>query len=218
MAESQTNGRGRLGRRWVTPPRSSLTMSVLLRPSGVPVGRWPWLPLIGGLATAAALRTDAGVEATLKWPNDVLVGGHKVGGILVARVEPPGDAPAAVIGIGVNVTQRADELPVSTATSLVLESARTTSRSILARSILRALEGVYGRWASSGGAADPELHHAYTESCSTVGRDVTVTLPDGIQHRGRATGVDGEGQLVVETGSGRRAFAAGDVVHLRGPS
>ena len=101
VAEEQTAGRGRLDRSWVSPPRAGLTFSVLVRPDLPPV-HWPWLPLLAGLAVAEALRARAGVDAVLKWPNDVLVDGRKACGVL-AEVPAPG---AAVLGIGLNVTTR----------------------------------------------------------------------------------------------------------------
>src|SRR6516165_1419427 len=116
MAEAQTAGRGRLGRRWASPPRAGLTFSVLLRPDGVPAALLGWLPLLAGVAAAASVRAVAAVDATLKWPNDVLVGERKLGGILAERT-----GAAVVIGIGINVWQtRADLPPDAAATSLAL--------------------------------------------------------------------------------------------------
>lgn len=116
VAEAQTAGRGRLGRRWASPPRAGLTFSVLLRPDGVPAGLLGWLPLLAGVAAAASVRAVAAVDATLKWPNDVLVGERKLGGILAERA-----GTAVVVGIGVNVWQaRADLPPDAAATSLAL--------------------------------------------------------------------------------------------------
>ena len=109
VAEHQTAGRGRLDRAWETPARSSLTFSVVLRPQ-VPAPEWPWLPLLAGHALVTALR-EIEVPAGLKWPNDVLIGERKVAGILLERVET-GDGPAAVLGIGLNVSTTAEELPV----------------------------------------------------------------------------------------------------------
>ena len=215
FAEHQTAGRGRLDRAWVAPPRSGLTLSVLVRPYDVPVQRWPWIALLTGLAVAAALNTAAGVSATLKWPNDVILGERKVAGILVERVETGPYPAAAVIGIGLNVSMTAAELPVETATSLALERARTTDRSVLARAILRTLEGLLGDWQRSGGDPEGGLLAAYVQACSTIGRYVTVALPGGAEVAGRAVGVDDSGRLAVSTATGRRLFGAGDVVHLR---
>lgn len=114
VAEAQTSGRGRMGRRWISPPRRSLTFSVLLRPA-VPAGLLGWAPLLAGVAVASALERTAGVDARLKWPNDVLVDGAKIAGILAERW-----GNAVVIGTGINVLQQRGELPVPTATSLLV--------------------------------------------------------------------------------------------------
>jgi BirA family biotin operon repressor/biotin-[acetyl-CoA-carboxylase] ligase len=214
VAEHQTAGRGRLDRSWEAPARSAITMSALVRPSGVPASLWPWLPLITGLAVAASLRRAAEVAATLKWPNDVMVRDRKVGGILVERIDSPDAPPAAVIGIGLNVSQRPDELPVPDATSLLIEGAATLDRSVLVKAVLRGLGGLLERWESAeGGVAG--LHEAYVEASSTLGRQVRVSLPGGEVVEGEAVAVDDVGRLVVLTASGERSLGAGDVLHLR---
>jgi BirA family biotin operon repressor/biotin-[acetyl-CoA-carboxylase] ligase len=114
VAEAQTSGRGRMGRRWISPPRRALTFSVLLRPA-VPAGLLGWAPLLAGVAVASALERTAGVDPRLKWPNDVLVDGAKIAGILAERW-----GNAVVIGTGINVLQQRGELPVPTATSLLV--------------------------------------------------------------------------------------------------
>ena len=114
VAEAQTSGRGRMGRRWISPPRRALTFSVLLRPA-VPAGLLGWVPLLAGVAVASALEQAAGVGARLKWPNDVLVDDAKIAGILAERW-----GNAVVIGTGINVLQQRGELPVPTATSLLV--------------------------------------------------------------------------------------------------
>ena len=198
VAEEQTAGRGRLDRTWVSPPRAGLTLSALVRPDLPPV-RWPWLPLLTGLAVATAVREQAELEAVLKWPNDVLVSGRKVCGVL-AEVPEPG---AAVLGIGLNVTTRAAELPHDGATSLELAGASTTDRGTLLRAVLRALALVLS---DVDGARED-----YRRACSTLGAAVRVQLPGGRAVEGRAEAVDDGGRLVV----GGTAYGAGDVVHLR---
>ncbi len=215
VAEHQTAGRGRLDRTWTTPARSGLTLSVLVRPTAVEPGRWPWLPLMVGLVVAASLRDQAGVEAAVKWPNDVIVDDRKVAGILVERVEGAGRAPAAVIGIGLNVSLHEHELPVPTATSLVLEQATMTDRSQLARALLRNFERVYGGWLRAGGDPAQGLQAAYVDACATIGRRVRVELVGGQVATGDAVAVDPLGRLLVRTAQGLQAFGAGDVVHLR---
>ncbi|MGZ4426834.1 MAG: biotin--[acetyl-CoA-carboxylase] ligase [Nocardioidaceae bacterium] len=213
-AEHQTAGRGRLDRVWVTPARAALTFSVLLRPGAVPAARWPWLPLLAGVAAVEGVRRAAGVDAVLKWPNDVLVGDGKLAGILVERVESAG-ALAAVVGIGLNVSSTRAELPVETATSLALEGATSLDRTALLAAILAALRDEYDVWRVARGDPAGSLRPSYTRLCATVGQQVRVALPGGGQLTGEATGVDDGGRLEVATPDGPRVLGAGDVVHLR---
>ncbi|WP_244962998.1 biotin--[acetyl-CoA-carboxylase] ligase [Nocardioides dongkuii] len=211
-AEHQTAARGRLDRTWEAPARSALVFSVLLRPA-VPARSWPWLPLLTGYAVGRALRAR-GYDAGVKWPNDVLLGDRKVAGILVERVESP-VGPAAVVGIGLNVSMTADELPVPTATSLLLAGGTAPDRTELLVDLLAALRTAYDGWQAGGERGDAELRAAYTEACVTVGRDVRVQLPGGADLIGRATGIDPGGRLVVAGPDGPTAVGAGDVVHVR---
>jgi len=215
IAEHQVSGRGRLDRGWEAPARSGLTLSVLLRPDRVELARWPWLPLMCGLAVAAAVRREGAVEAVLKWPNDVLVGDRKLAGILVERVEVVGLTPAAVIGIGLNVSLRAHERPTEQATSMLLERAACTNRTVLAKSVLRNLDGLYQQWSDVAGDADAGLRAAYREACATLGERVSVSLPPGAEVVGTARDFDAGGRLVVATTDGETAIGAGDVLHLR---
>lgn len=215
IAESQTAGRGRLGRVWQSPPRAGLMLSVLLRPEVEPA-RWGWLPLLAGVALADTVRQIAKLDAGLKWPNDLLIGGRKCAGVL-AEVALPG---AVVVGIGLNVTQQADELPTSPtglpATSLLLEGAATVDRTWLATELLLRLRDRYQQWQAAGGDPDRSgLLTAYLSRCTTVGRQVAVLLPGETELVGQASSVDGEGRLVVLSGGQTHRVAAGDVVHLR---
>lgn len=215
VAEHQTAGRGRLDRVWVTPPRSALTFSVLLTPDRVPVARWPWLPLLAGVAVVEGVRRATGLTCTLKWPNDVLLGESKLAGILVERVERPGGA-AAVVGIGLNVSTTSAELPVATATSLALAGATAVDRGDLLVHVLTALGEEYDAWRETSGTAGDRLSAAYLRVCDTVGRQVRVDLPNAQVLTGRATGVDAEGRLEVLTQAGESVvLGAGDVVHVR---
>ena len=191
VAESQTAGRGRLDRGWVSPPRAGLTFSVLLHPEPPLLA---WQSLLGGVAVARAVREVAEVDAVLKWPNDVLVDGKKLCGLL-AEVPVSG---AVVLGIGLNVTTRADELPHDGATSLRLVGAATVDREPLLKAMLRHL-------ARPAGPGD------YRALCSTIGRRVRLELPGGATVEGIADDVDTGGRLIVDG----TAYAAGDVVHLR---
>ncbi|MFI0712052.1 biotin--[acetyl-CoA-carboxylase] ligase [Streptomyces inhibens] len=228
VAEEQSAGRGRLDRTWSAPPRSGLFFSVYLTPR-VPLERWGWLPLLAGVATATALSRTAGIDTALKWPNDLLAnspedsgepgpGGipigaeRKIGGILAERA-----GQGVVIGIGLNVTLTAAELPVPTAGSLTLAGARTTDRDPLLRAVLRSLEHWYGEWQTADG--DPvasRLQEAYVAGCATLGRSVRAELPGGTEVLGEAVAIDGDGRLVLATDDGAaQPVAAGDIVHLR---
>ncbi|MGW2508299.1 biotin--[acetyl-CoA-carboxylase] ligase [Streptomyces scopuliridis] len=218
IAEEQTAGRGRLDRRWSAPARSGLFFSVLLRPGpGVPVHRYGWLPLLTGVAVAAGLARAAGVDTALKWPNDLLVTvdgeERKAGGILAERA---GD-DAVVVGVGVNVSLHAAELPVPAAGSLALANAVSLDRDTLLRGVLRSLEQWYGEWREAGGdPAASRLQEAYAAGCATLGRTVRAVLPGDRELLGEAVAVDGDGRLVVATEDGaRHPVGAGDIVHLR---
>jgi BirA family transcriptional regulator, biotin operon repressor / biotin---[acetyl-CoA-carboxylase] ligase len=216
-AEHQSAGRGRLGRAWVSPPRAALTFSVLLRPSAVPRARLGWLPLLAGVAVAAAVRAVAAVDAQLKWPNDVLVPPRKLGGILA---EAAGDA--VVVGIGVNVSTGPAELPPPgpgglAATSLAIEGAATADRAVLLAGILAGLEHRYRAWSAVFGDTERSgLRAEYTGLCGTLGRRVRVELPGGRLLEGLAAGVDTDGRLLVSVPpDAELPVAAGDIVHLR---
>ncbi|MFD9095430.1 biotin--[acetyl-CoA-carboxylase] ligase [Streptomyces collinus] len=217
VAEEQTAGRGRLDRQWTAPARSGLFFSVLLRPVEVPVARWGWLPLLTGVAVATGLSRAAGVDTALKWPNDLLVkvGGEerKAGGILAERAGDGG----VVVGVGLNVSLRASELPVPTAGSLALAGAVTTDRDPLLRAVLRSLEEWYGRWRDAGGdPARSGLQETYAAGCATLGRAVRAELPGERSIVGEAVAVDGDGRLVIATAEGvQEPVGAGDIVHLR---
>jgi BirA family biotin operon repressor/biotin-[acetyl-CoA-carboxylase] ligase len=219
VAETQTAGRGRLDRSWQSQPGAALTYSVLLRPARVPPARRGWLPLLTGVAVASALRSSAGVGASLKWPNDVLaaaVAPERAGKLAGILAEQAGDA--IVVGIGLNVSAGQDELPSSQATSLWLEGAVDISREDILVAMLRELEQWYLRWAEGlepGDAEQSGLRAAYLSACSTVGRDVRVELPGGGALAGRACDVDSVGRLLVKAADGMHAVSAGDVVHVR---
>ncbi|MFI6963886.1 biotin--[acetyl-CoA-carboxylase] ligase [Streptomyces sp. NPDC050149] len=217
VAEEQTAGRGRLDRTWTAPARSGLFFSVYLAPAPVPVQRWGWLPLLAGVAAATGLARSAGVDTALKWPNDLLVTvdgeERKTGGILAERA---GDG--VVIGIGLNVSLRTDELPAPTAASLALAGAVSTDRETLLRGVLRSLEQWYGQWREADGdAAASGLQEAYAAGCATLGRTVRAQLPGDRTLTGEAVAIDGDGRLVLSSDDGlREPVSAGDIVHLRG--
>lgn len=209
VAERQTAGRGRLGRTWTAPARAALTFSVLLRPT-TPAATWGVLPLLAGVAVVEALRAVCRVDVRLKWPNDVLApNGGKLAGILAERVDD-----AVVVGVGLNVSTRRDELPVPAATSLALEGAASTDRLPILAEVLRALDRRCSAWEAAGGAPRTVLP-AYREICETIGREVRVELPGGDVVTGVAVAVDDDGRLIVREAEAERAWSAGEVVHLR---
>ncbi|WP_435532166.1 biotin--[acetyl-CoA-carboxylase] ligase [Rhodococcus antarcticus] len=215
VAEHQGTGRGRHARTWSSPPRAGLALSVLLRTTGVPVSQLGWLPLLAGVAVVDVLRRVAEVDAVLKWPNDVLIGGRKVAGIL-AEVAVTSPEPAVVVGVGLNVSLRTDELPVPEATSLTLAGAALTDRDPLLRALLRELGDREREWRAGGGDPAAGLAQDYRARCSTLGQDVRVVLPHGGELLGRAVRIDDDGRLVVRDGSGiEHVLSAGDVTHVR---
>ena len=217
IADHQTQAKGRLDRRWEAPARTLIALSfgVAVERNGAELG---WLPLVVGLSVGAMLaqyfnsyRTISGVpvpEPSLKWPNDVLVGGRKIAGILV-QLTAKGDE--AVVGVGLNVDQREDELPVPTATSLRIEQVAAV-RQQLVPLLLMELDKGLEQWRTQ----DPGLATAYRAHCSTIGQDVRVTLPGGGELLGRASSVDHHGRLVVTEEDGTpRVVDAGDIEHVR---
>jgi BirA family transcriptional regulator, biotin operon repressor / biotin---[acetyl-CoA-carboxylase] ligase len=229
IAEHQTAARGRLDRSWSAPARSGLTFSVLLRPTdvtpdvmtdlqvglpprasvAVPPARWSLLPLVVGVGVASALRQVAGVDVGLKWPNDLMIDDRKVGGILAETLDD-----AVVVGVGLNVTLREAELPVPTAISLALAGATCTDRDTLLRAAVRGIGDEYLAWRRVAGDGEGSVLPRYRDLCVTLGRAVRVDLgTDSLE--GRAVDVNADGSLVVDTGAGRRAVTAGDVVHVR---
>jgi BirA family transcriptional regulator, biotin operon repressor / biotin---[acetyl-CoA-carboxylase] ligase len=211
VAEAQSAGRGRIGRQWVSPPRAALMFSVLLRPAAVPSAMRGWMPLLTGVAVASAVRAETAVDARLKWPNDVLVNGAKLVGILA---EQSGDA--IVVGTGINVSTSRDELPGPGATSLALEGAAGVDRDRLLARVLTELERWYLAWTGrQGDASGCGLRQEYQRLCATLGRQVRVSLPGGTTVAGTASEVDSTGRLVVRSASGIVSVSAGDVIHVR---
>ena len=198
-ADHQTAGRGRLGRTWVDAPATSVMVSVLLRPP--PQRRAPGLSLVAAAAVAAAVEDAAGRPAWIKWPNDVLLDGHKVAGILAEM-----RGGAVVVGIGINVNQTAEQLPAGTkvpAASLRSLDGVVRDREELLASLLRELDVRYTAWRAGGLAAVAAELDARD---FLRGRAVAA---DGAS--GTATGIDALGRLLVETPTGIAAVESGEV-------
>jgi BirA family biotin operon repressor/biotin-[acetyl-CoA-carboxylase] ligase len=203
MADSQAAGRGRRGRAWRDEPGASLLVSIVLRPRLEPA-RLPGLSLAAGVAVAEALTRTAGITPRLKWPNDVLVGGRKLAGILL-ETRLTGARPTAVLGVGVNLSQRVFPADLGPrATSVWLASGRLVDRDALLSALLDAL-GDWRRRLERQGFAP--IRTRWRALADTLGRTVTV---DGVS--GVAVDVDADGALVVADAEGRRRrVLAGDV-------
>lgn len=219
IAEEQTAGAGRRGRSWASPPGAGVYLSVLLRPGEVP------LPALGSLAAVAGLAltdmaSELGVDAVLKWPNDMLAGPDraKCAGVLAEAVAS--DEQAVVLGIGVNVSPMREPVRPGPgglrATSLAEEGARA-DRTEVARLLLSTLHERERRWrAARGDLRAAGLLEEYRSRCSTLGMQVKVLLAGGAAKLGEAVDVDADAALVLRTGDGERhTIFAGDVVHLR---
>jgi BirA family biotin operon repressor/biotin-[acetyl-CoA-carboxylase] ligase len=205
VADSQAAGRGRRGRAWLDEPGASLLASIVMRPRLAPA-RLPGLSLAAGVAVAEALMRAAGVTPRLKWPNDVLVNGRKIAGILLeSRFGAETERATTILGIGVNLTQRVFPADlVQRATSLWLVSGRRVDRDALLAALLDALAEWRRRLERQGFAPVRERWRALAD---TLGKVVSV---DGV--RGLAVDVDATGALVVDDSDGRRRLVfAGDV-------
>ena len=209
-AERQPAGRGRSGRVW-SSPRAQLTLSVGIDAGDVAPDAWGWLPLAAGVAVVDALAAVAGVEAGLKWPNDVLANGRKLAGILT---EVAAAQRAIVVGIGLNVTLRDDEVPDADVTSLLTLDVETPDRASLTRVLLRELARRVEGWHAANGA-DAGLIADYRARSVTIGSAVRAILPGGREVLGTARSIDEQGRLHIDAAGGPVAVSAGDVVHLR---
>ncbi len=222
----QTAGRGRLDRAWVALAGTALAISVLVRadalsPEAVEAGALGWLPLAAGAAMSDAVAEvlPPGAAVGVKWPNDVQIGGLKVCGILSELVPAgPSSGLAVVVGAGLNTRMTAEQLPVPTATSLVLAGADPAELEdrVLGAYLRGFADSVTGLLEHGADAGRSGLHAAVAARCSTIGRAVRVELPGGTELHGTAVGIDPLGRLEVRDDSGRvKAVAAGDIVHLR---
>ena len=228
VTDDQRAGRGRLGRVWVAPAGTALAISVLLRVAAVEVADRGWIPLVAGSAMREAIAAQLpGRAVTLKWPNDVLVGekdggpARKISGILAEVL--PSDPMAVVVGAGVNTTMETVDLPVPTATSFADQGVDVDEDRLLA-DYLEALRDGIAALAVGGHAA---VADEIAEHCSTLGEEVSVSLPAAASEagepggdvdttlRGVAVRLDASGGLVVQSAGVERVVNAGDVVHVR---
>jgi BirA family biotin operon repressor/biotin-[acetyl-CoA-carboxylase] ligase len=208
----QTAGKGRMDRSWEANPGSSVMASVLLRPSFTESSGIGWLSLMTALAISQAI-SELGPSPKIKWPNDVLVADKKLSGILA---EASADLSCVVVGFGINVNQTKAQLPVETATSLFIETGRSSDRDQLLAAVIKNLRQLYLELtAASGDATISGLREAILKISATVGQQVSVEFPDGEKAFGKAQDIDAVGRLVVETSSETLTVSAGDVLHLR---
>lgn len=226
LTTDQRAGRGRLDRTWTTPPGTALAVSVLVRVPGIPPAKRGWIPLIAGTAMAAAMAAQlrgTALAPELKWPNDVLLVGGKVCGILAEVL--PSDSDAIVIGTGVNTRMPRADLPVPTATSFEVLGIDIDDDRLVA-DYLTELRDLLATLADAGGDAEASgIHAVVSAACGTLDRSVVVSLPDGSQLEGTARALDESGRLVVDRlddqglgvdgPGGLRVVSAGDVIHVR---
>ena len=210
VTRNQTAGRGRLDRTWVAPDGASLAVSVLLRRLPADPAARGWIPLAAGAAMAEAVSAQLpGRDVAVKWPNDVLVDGRKICGILAEAT-----TDAVIVGSGVNTAMTAEQLPVPTATSFAVLGVEVDEDRLLA-DYLRSLSAFVAALAADDDAVASGLHAAVTARCATLGLVVRVSLPGDVVLEGLATALDSEGRLLVSVDGSERAISAGDVVHVR---
>jgi BirA family biotin operon repressor/biotin-[acetyl-CoA-carboxylase] ligase len=223
-SDNQTRGKGRLGRDWSAPAGASLAISVVIRPT-TPSGRplkteaLGWLGLLAGLAMSRVCSSvlPTGVLASVKWPNDVLIGQRKVCGVLSELVMTP-QGLAVVVGAGVNLSLDTDQLPVPTATSLVLGGVEAPDVDTILAAYLTEFSRIVGVFlASEGDAVSSGLRDDVQRACDTVGRSVRIEMPAGDHLVGTATRITDAGAIEVKLSDGITTVevAAGDVTHLR---
>jgi BirA family biotin operon repressor/biotin-[acetyl-CoA-carboxylase] ligase len=214
LAEHQTAGRGRHGRRWVSPAGSQLALSVGVAADMVPTSGWGWLTLATGVAVADALTEVSGLQVGLKWANDVLVGSDKQGklaGILAVVAAPKA---LVVVGLGLNVTMTAQQAPDPAAASLAMLGVSVLDRNLWADKVLRHLAARIAAWRAAGGA-DEALAADYRRYSCTLGARVRADTPGGHRVEGLAEAIDDTGRLVINTGDDTVTVSAGDVTRLR---
>lgn len=209
IAEMQDSGRGRKGDHWVSP-RGGVWMSVILKPNVVPAYA-PRFTLMAGVAVARAIR-EFGIEASLKWPNDVLVGDKKVCGILTEMDAETDQINFVVIGIGINVNVLLEDLSEdfrSSSTTLSEVKGEELDRIAFVQALLRALEDEYVRSKTLGFSS---ILEEWKSLSSTIGRDVDVVTPQRMIS-GKAVGITENGTLLVETAEGMEEIVAGSCIH-----
>jgi BirA family biotin operon repressor/biotin-[acetyl-CoA-carboxylase] ligase len=200
VADSQTAGRGRRSRTWFSPPEMNLYASILIRPlvRKIPAADWlSWIPLTTAIAAAESIQQVAGLSVSLKWPNDLLLEGQKVGGILCESGTDESREPFVVIGLGLNVNAPLTLFPAelaTLATSLIEQTRQPVDRSRLLAQFLLDLEHALDELASEG---PRRLRHVYATRCTTIGKRVRVMVSEGREWDGEAVAIGLDGALHV---------------------
>ena len=217
LADSQSAGRGRHGRQWASPPGLNIYMSVILRPEEASgLSSFPGIvPLMAGLCAVSAIRESTGLTPSLKWPNDILAGEKKLGGVLLEARSRGGRMRYAVLGIGINVNSGIDDFPPElrdTATSLSLETGSHTDMEAMTRALVHHLSDTIGLMDSKAGI--DSILGMYRAACSTLGRQVKA-LMEGEDAVGLAQDIDPSGRLLLSTGGKLMPLSSADIIHLR---
>lgn len=201
VAEFQSAGRGRLDRTFQAPPQSALLFSFYIEPKRA-VSDWSFISFLAAMAMQKVISEYLSEPATLKWPNDILIGDKKVAGLLAQQTDR-----GVILGIGLNVEMSEEELPVPTATSLLIERSKQIDRNLLLAEFLNRFEEFFIDWESGG-----DFKEQYEKASSTIGRDIRVDILGRDPLLGKAVGVSDEGALILGDGT---KVNVGDVVHLR---
>jgi BirA family biotin operon repressor/biotin-[acetyl-CoA-carboxylase] ligase len=202
VTEYQSAGRGRLDRTFDAPESSALLFSLFIEPKREK-SEWSFLPLLAGLiSTLAISELDPRLTVELKWPNDLQLGGKKLGGIIAQAT-----SNGVILGIGINVAMDQSELPVDHATSLMIEDCAILDRNLLLASILNNFEELLERWEDG-----EDLRHLYRERSATLSQKIQIELPGGEKRSGFVEDISPAGELILEGG---QRITVGDIVHLR---
>jgi BirA family biotin operon repressor/biotin-[acetyl-CoA-carboxylase] ligase len=200
-AEFQSNGRGRLDRTFEAPPQSALLFSFYIAPKRA-VSDWGFISFLAALAMREVITDQLAEKVNLKWPNDILIGDKKVAGLLAQQI-----GEGVIVGIGLNVAMSTDDLPVPTATSLLLADSNLLDRNLILSAFLNHFENLFKEWDSGG-----DFLEKYRQACSTLGRQVRVEVLGRDSIEGEAVSITAQGVLILKDGT---EVNVGDVVHLR---
>lgn len=203
LAEFQSAGRGRGERTFESEAGAGVLLSAVLAPQIQSENRWGWIPLLVGVSACSAIMKSTGIAVNLKWPNDLIINGEKVGGIIAEKI-----ANKVIVGIGINCLQREDNLPVPGSTSLQIHSAETIRRDDVVIHLLNELQNALGAWELKPFPTE----NKYRQLCTTLEEEVLLILPNGNEVRGRAAAISNSGALVLSDGT---EYVAADVTHLR---